>query len=59
MQKKVSSCGNYAHKSHISSRIKNDLVGYAFILPALVFFVTFVIIPIGTGIVTSFFSLYR
>lgn len=55
MRKKVSSCENYVHKSHISRRMKNDLVGYAFILPALVFFMTFVIIPIATGVVTSFF----
>ena len=35
---------------------KQTLTAYLFLLPALVFFIVFVIIPIGIGIVTSFFN---
>lgn len=35
---------------------KQTLTAYLFLLPALVFFIVFVIIPIGIGIITSFFN---
>lgn len=35
---------------------RENLVGYAFVLPALIFFCIFVLAPMVTGIVTSFFN---
>ncbi len=33
-----------------------DVTSYLFLLPMLLFFVSFVIIPMGMGIITSFFN---
>lgn len=37
-------------------RLRETLVSYCFLAPVLVFFVAFVLVPMGTGIVTSFFK---
>ncbi|MEG1390783.1 MAG: sugar ABC transporter permease [Angelakisella sp.] len=37
-------------------RTRETIVAYCFLAPALLFFVTFVILPIATGVVTSFFD---
>lgn len=37
-------------------RMRETFVSYIFLLPALIFFFCFVIYPMGTGIVTSFFN---
>ena len=36
-------------------RMRETLVSYAFLLPAMLFFVLFVLVPMGMGVVTSFF----
>ncbi len=36
-------------------RMRETLVSYAFLAPALLFFVVFVLVPMGMGVVTSFF----
>ena len=36
-------------------RMRETLVSYAFLLPAILFFVLFVLVPMGMGVVTSFF----
>ena len=35
--------------------MRETLVSYAFLLPAMLFFVLFVLVPMGMGVVTSFF----
>lgn len=35
-------------------RMRETLVSYAFLLPAMLFFVLFVLVPMGMGVVTSF-----
>lgn len=40
----------------MSLRKRENIIGYMFVLPALIFFIIFVVVPIGTGIVTSFFD---
>ena len=35
--------------------MRESLVSYAFLAPALIFFVVFVLVPMGMGVVTSFF----
>ncbi len=37
-------------------RMRETLVSYLFLAPVLVFFITFVLVPMGMGIVTSFFK---
>lgn len=37
-------------------KLRESLVSYAFLAPALLFFVLFVLIPMGMGIFTSFFK---
>ena len=37
-------------------RMRESLVSYAFLAPALIFFVVFVLLPMGMGVFTSFFS---
>lgn len=36
-------------------RMRETLVSYAFLLPAMLFFIIFVLVPMGMGVVTSFF----
>lgn len=40
----------------LSSKNRETLVAYSFLLPALFFFCAFVIVPIGTGMFTSLFN---
>jgi hypothetical protein len=35
--------------------MRETLVSYAFLLPAMLLFVLFVLVPMGMGVVTSFF----
>lgn len=46
------------HKWYVEMPLhrRENLVGYAFVLPALIFFGIFVLAPMVTGIVTSFFN---
>lgn len=37
-------------------RIRESIISYAFLAPALIFFIGFVLIPMGMGVVTSFFK---
>ncbi len=37
-------------------KLRETLVSYCFLAPVLVFFIVFVLVPMGTGIVTSFFK---
>lgn len=37
-------------------RIRESIISYAFLAPALIFFISFVLIPMGMGVVTSFFK---
>lgn len=38
-------------------RMRESLVSYAFLAPALIFFVVFVLLPMGMGVFTSFFAI--
>lgn len=42
--------------STLPIRTRETIVSYCFLAPALLFFVSFVIVPIATGVVTSFFN---
>lgn len=37
-------------------RIRESIISYTFLAPALIFFIGFVLIPMGMGVVTSFFK---
>ncbi|MEG1874604.1 MAG: sugar ABC transporter permease [Angelakisella sp.] len=37
-------------------RTRETIVSYGFLAPALLFFVSFVVLPMGTGLITSFFD---
>lgn len=41
-------------RTAVMSRVKSNAISYLFMVPALIFFCGFVIIPMGMGIVTSF-----
>ena len=46
---------NQDGRSHALQRREN-IVSYLFLAPALLFFVCFVVLPMGMGIVTSLFN---
>ena len=52
--KKRSSISNWYQTLPI--RTRETIVSYGFLAPALLFFLVFIIVPIGTGVVTSFFD---
>lgn len=37
-------------------RIRESIISYTFLAPALIFFICFVLVPMGMGVVTSFFK---
>ncbi len=43
-------------KNYSKIRMRETIVSYCFLAPALIFFVVFVLIPMGMGVVTSFFN---